>query len=91
MGKNSERFFRYLFSKSFLILENALFFGCRHSAKDYLYRQELEQAVESGNLKLFTAFSRDQESKIYVQDILFEQKDLIWSWINTGAYIYISG
>ena len=78
---------------TFLILNlaNALFFGCRNSSKDFLYQEELEAASKSQNLLLFTSFSRDQESKIYVQDILFQQKELVWNWINLGAFIYISG
>jgi sulfite reductase alpha subunit-like flavoprotein len=74
-----------------LIIETALFFGCRYSSRDYIYQNELEREVTAGNLKLFTAFSRDQNSKIYVQDLFLQEKDLIWEWINTGAYIYISG
>jgi NADPH-ferrihemoprotein reductase len=47
--------------------------------------------AEAGHLKLFTAFSRDQDSKFYVQDLFFQQKNLIWELVNAGAYIYISG
>lgn len=37
-----------------------LFFGCRHEARDYLYREELEGYVADGTLtQLVTAFSRD--------------------------------
>lgn len=37
-----------------------LFFGCRHKARDYLYREELEGYVADGTLtKLVVAFSRD--------------------------------
>jgi NADPH-ferrihemoprotein reductase len=74
-----------------LIIETALFFGCRYSSKDYIYQNELKQEVKEGNLKLFTAFSRDQTAKIYVQDLFLQEKALIWEWLNGGAYIYISG
>lgn len=38
-----------------------LFFGCRHPEIDFLYREELEAAVQSGALtSLVTAFSREQ-------------------------------
>jgi sulfite reductase (NADPH) flavoprotein alpha-component len=43
-------------------------------------------------LKLSTAFSRDSEKKIYVQDLILEEKKEIWSWIvNDNASIYICG
>lgn len=37
-----------------------LFFGCRNSKKDFFFRDQWCPLVESGSLKLFTAFSRDQ-------------------------------
>lgn len=37
-----------------------LFFGCRNSKKDFFFREQWRPLVESGSLKLFTAFSRDQ-------------------------------
>mmetsp|Transcript_2419 Transcript_2419/g.7230 ORF Transcript_2419/g.7230 Transcript_2419/m.7230 type:complete len:591 (+) Transcript_2419:97-1869(+) len=48
-----------------------LFFGCRHEDKDYLFQQEWRTLTEKGVLGNFvTAFSRDQQNKIYVQDRL---------------------
>ncbi|CAE8721954.1 unnamed protein product [Polarella glacialis] len=48
-----------------------LFFGARYS-KEYLYRDEFNQYVSEGVLRIFTAFSRDQVRKIYVQHRLVE-------------------
>ncbi|KAL1457903.1 hypothetical protein WDU94_008083 [Cyamophila willieti] len=47
-----------------------LFFGCRNREADYYYRQEWEKAVIEGQLSVYTAFSRDQQEKIYVQHVM---------------------
>ena len=39
---------------------NVLFFGCRDPAHDFLYEEELKGYVASGDLELYTAFSRTQ-------------------------------
>jgi NADPH-ferrihemoprotein reductase len=45
-----------------------LFFGCRKSEHDYIYKEELESYLLSGALtELHVAFSRDGPSKEYVQ------------------------
>lgn len=72
--------------------ENYLFFGERHQASDFLYQAELERYLDNGTLtRLFTAFSRDQTEKYYVQHALLEQGELIWQLIERGAYFYICG
>ncbi|MGQ8820635.1 diflavin oxidoreductase [Bibersteinia trehalosi] len=69
-----------------------LFFGERHRLHDFLYQNELEQYLHNGTLtKLFTAFSRDQAEKVYVQDLLKQQAELIWQLIQQGAYFYVCG
>jgi sulfite reductase (NADPH) flavoprotein alpha-component len=71
---------------------NWLFFGERSAKTDYLYREELEAMYADGHLtRLDTAFSRDQEDKIYVQDRMMEQGDLFWSWLQDGASVYVCG
>lgn len=40
--------------------EAVLYFGCRRADQDYLYGDTLEGWGKSGNLTLFTAFSRQQ-------------------------------
>ncbi|QLB18105.1 diflavin oxidoreductase [Mannheimia granulomatis] len=69
-----------------------LFFGERHRAKDFLYQAELENYLANGTLtQLFTAFSRDQAEKFYVQNALAAQAELVWKLIQQGAYFYICG
>jgi sulfite reductase (NADPH) flavoprotein alpha-component len=71
---------------------NWLFFGERNSANDFLYREELEKMVADGHLtRLDTAFSRDQEQKVYVQDRMLEQAPQLWAWLQDGAGVYICG
>ena len=71
---------------------NWLFFGERSSSTDYLYREELEAMKADGYLtRLDTAFSRDQDRKIYVQDRMLEQAQTFWSWLQEGASVYVCG
>jgi sulfite reductase (NADPH) flavoprotein alpha-component len=71
---------------------NWLFFGERNSSTDYLYRDELEAMQTDGHLtRLDTAFSRDQERKIYVQDRMIEQASTFWTWLQDGASVYVCG
>jgi sulfite reductase (NADPH) flavoprotein alpha-component len=71
---------------------NWLFFGERSAATDYLYREELDSMRADGHLtRLDTAFSRDQEDKIYVQDRMMEHAPLFWNWLEDGASVYVCG
>ena len=71
---------------------NWLFFGERSAATDFLYRDELEAMTADGHLtRLDTAFSRDQEHKIYVQDRMIEHGAEVYRWLNEGASIYVCG
>lgn len=66
-----------------------LFFGCRSKDSDYYYCDEWQTTP---NLTVHTAFSRDGDSKRYVQHVIKENKDEIGHLIvNEGAYIYVSG
>ncbi len=71
---------------------NWLFFGDRNAATDYLYREELETMRDDGHLaRLDTAFSRDQQDKLYVQDVMLKHAPQFWAWLNDGAYLYVCG
>ncbi|XP_029025711.2 NADPH-dependent diflavin oxidoreductase 1 [Betta splendens] len=72
--------------------ENVLFFGCRSESKDFFFRSEWEDMKEAGHLTLFTAFSRDQEEKVYVQHRVKENARLLWDLVaSKGACFYIAG
>jgi sulfite reductase (NADPH) flavoprotein alpha-component len=68
-----------------------LFFGERHAATDFYYQEELCRWQHEGHLKLTTAFSRDQQEKVYVQHRLRQHANEVWSWIQQGAVIYVCG
>jgi sulfite reductase (NADPH) flavoprotein alpha-component len=69
-----------------------LFFGERHAECDFLYRSEFESFVAGHELsRIDTAFSRDQQQKIYVQHRMLEAGKEIWSWLQDGAVIYVCG
>ena len=69
-----------------------LFFGDRHRATDHLYGDELEDFVRCGTLtRLDLAFSRDQESKLYVQHRMQENAADLFAWLQDGATLYVCG
>jgi sulfite reductase (NADPH) flavoprotein alpha-component len=71
---------------------NWLFFGEQHAASDFFYKEEFEGWQSRGVLaKLTTAFSRDQEFKVYVQHRMLEHATELFEWIENGAYFYVCG
>ena len=72
--------------------KNWLFFGDQHEATEYYYKSQIKGWLDNGVLHDFTtAWSRDQEEKIYVQNRMLEHGKEIWEWINDGAYFYVCG
>jgi sulfite reductase (NADPH) flavoprotein alpha-component len=71
---------------------NWLFFDERIAATDFLYREELQAMRADGHLTcLDTAFSRDQDRKIHVQDLMTQNARQLWGWIEEGACLYVCG
>ena len=72
--------------------DNWLIFGEQRSVSDYLYKEQFESMHASGFLtNLHTAFSRDQEKKVYVQDRMRENAEELYAWLERGAYFYVCG
>jgi len=72
--------------------KNWLFFGDQHMATDFLYEEQISGWMKSGLLTRFdTAFSRDQEEKIYVQNRIIEHAEAFYEWLEEGGHIYICG
>lgn len=72
--------------------QNWLFFGEQHFVLDFYYQTEIQEWLATGALtKLDTAFSRDQEKKIYVQDRIREKAKEFNQWLENGASLYICG
>lgn len=71
---------------------NWLLFGERNAEHDFLCRNELQAALDNGDLqRLDLAFSRDQAHKLYVQDRLREAAQQLRHWIEDGARVYVCG
>jgi sulfite reductase (NADPH) flavoprotein alpha-component len=72
--------------------KNWVFFGEQRSVSDFLYKDEFEAWQKSGLITHFhTAFSRDQQKKIYVQDRMTENAAELYKWLEEGAYFYVCG
>ncbi|VIO71124.1 bifunctional cytochrome P450/NADPH--P450 reductase [Bradyrhizobium ivorense] len=68
-----------------------LFFGCRHPDQDFIYADELKAFAAEGIGELYTAFSRTDGPKTYVQHLIAAQKGRVWDLIQKGAIIYVCG
>lgn len=69
-----------------------LFYGDQHAASDFLYEDELRSYLSTSVLtRLDTAFSRDGDRKVYVQDRMREQAAELWRWLQRGAHFYVCG
>ncbi|HRP04017.1 MAG TPA: sulfite reductase subunit alpha [Opitutaceae bacterium] len=71
---------------------NWIFFGDQHAATDFLYEEEWQGWKDRKQLhRLDLAWSRDQATKIYVQDRMRENASELWAWIEAGAHFYVCG
>lgn len=83
---------RALLPKSELVGESWLFFGNPNVATDFLYDDELQHFLQNGTLtRLTTAFSRDQQHKVYVNHKILEHAQEVYAWLSVGARVYVSG
>lgn len=72
--------------------KNWLFFGDQKRASDFLYHDQIIDWMQKGHLtRLDTAFSRDQEEKIYVQTRMMQAASELWQWLEEGAHFYVCG
>lgn len=72
--------------------KNWLFFGDQKRATDFLYHDQIIGWMQKGHLtRLDTAFSRDQDEKIYVQTRMLQAASELWQWLEEGAYFYVCG
>eukprot|EP00850_Spirogloea_muscicola_P012670 SM000083S22717 [mRNA] locus=s83:61342:65480:- [translate_table: standard] len=69
-----------------------LFYGCRRRDEDILYREELTSYLREGVISsLHVAFSREEASKIYVQNHLKAEAKHVWTLVMEGGHIYVCG
>lgn len=74
--------------------ETYLIFGSKNKDADYLFEDEIKEYLNTGVLKeMHCAFSRDQDEKIYVQDVLIKEFEnrLVDMVKNEGMHIYVCG
>lgn len=66
-----------------------LFYGCRYSDRDFLYKKEIKEHLDKNVLtKLFTAFSREGRDDKYVQHIIKKNSiEFIEMLDNTVVYV----
>jgi sulfite reductase alpha subunit-like flavoprotein len=55
-----------------------IFFGSRNKNADFFYGKEFSEYDREGKCRLITAFSRDQENKVYVQHRIKEEAKEVW-------------
>ena len=68
-----------------------LLFGARHPESDFLYRRQLEKALEEGRLSSLTmAFSRVVGGR-YVQDSVTAEAEALRKLVAEGAQILVCG
>lgn len=80
------------FPRQGVLGDNVLFFGCRSEGKDYFYREEWDKLRNETSLEVYPAFSRDQTSKIYVQDQIRKQSKQVYSLLHeAGGLVYVCG
>jgi len=72
--------------------KNLLFFGCFDRKKDFIYADELGEWQQMGVLDLITAFSHEQEERIFVQHRMKQHSAEIWRLISKeNAIVYVCG
>jgi sulfite reductase (NADPH) flavoprotein alpha-component len=72
--------------------KNWLFFGEQSRSLSYFYKDEWATLIKDGVLhRMDTAFSRDQEQKIYVQHRMTENGAELYRWLEEGAHFYVCG
>lgn len=71
----------------------ALFFGTRNSHAEYTYGKYMESLVDRGILtQLHVAFSRDQAEKVYVQDKVRQNPEVVYDYlVNKKGMFYYCG
>lgn len=68
-----------------------VFFGEWNRDYDFFYEEEWKRWEEEGHLHIETAFSRDQQEKIYVQHKMQEHGEELFHWLENGAYLFVCG
>ena len=69
-----------------------LFFGCRSQTTDYFYHDEWRDLQQRMPLTVLPAFSRDQDHKVYVQDLIKQHSSTVYHQLHdSGGLVYVCG
>jgi cytochrome P450 / NADPH-cytochrome P450 reductase len=68
-----------------------LFFGCRRPDQDFIYADELKAFAAEGVVELHVAFSRANDARAYVQDLIETHAQTVFTLIDRGAIIFVCG
>ena len=68
-----------------------LFYGGRNRTADFFFEDEWMHFVHTQSLQVHTAFSRDQNSKVYVQDRIRENGAAVYEVLQNGGIVYVCG
>lgn len=72
--------------------KNWLFFGEENFTTDFLYQTEIQNWFETGVLSnVSLAFRKDGPEESFIWDKIKQNGKEIYDWIQSGAYIYVSG
>lgn len=84
-----------LISESSNINSSILFYGGRNKSADFFFQEEWKSCQESINtsFRVLTAFSRDQNEKIYVQDRIREEAETVYRMLceEAGGIVFVCG
>ncbi|MCJ1400053.1 NAPDH-dependent diflavin reductase [Xylographa trunciseda] len=72
--------------------KTVLLYGCRNHEADFFFSGEWDDLKTRMPLQVFTACSRDQKEKRYVQDLVKEQGKLVYELLHeTDGFVYVCG
>lgn len=72
--------------------DNLCFFGFRNRTKDFLFGEEWNDLASKNCISSYPAASRDQDEKVYVQDLISKESEQVWKVIsNPKGLVYVCG
>lgn len=72
--------------------KNWLLFGEENFLTDFYYQTEIQSWFETGSLAYVNlAFEKNRNQALKVQDLISKEADRLWQWLESGAYLLVSG
>lgn len=71
---------------------NWLFFAEENFVTDFYYQTDIQAWHETGSLQhVSLAFEKNRQRQLQMHDLLLLEADKLWQWIDSGAYLMVSG